>query len=158
MQNNTHAPWRATSITQTNKRGPPPFFHLDTNPVLGHVKIHSVDKDPYFGWWVELIWLFFLNILSFIFFPTPNKSLRLTRFRKSCVSRPDVVLTNRTSYTVFCYMCAALFRMVTFLFCSCFSPMLVHLRNLFLLSTPVARMPNIVNSKVRWVSRPKDVK
>ena len=40
------------------------------------------------------------------------------------------------------------------LFCICLYPMLVHLRNLFLLSTSVARML----LPPRWVSRQKDVK
>ena len=43
IQYNIHAPWRATSTIQTN-RDHHHFFHLDTNPVLGHVLIHSVDK------------------------------------------------------------------------------------------------------------------
>ena len=44
--------------------------------------------------------------------------------------------------------------MTTFFFCSGLSPMIVHLRNLFLLRTPVARML----LTPRWVSRWKDVK
>ena len=63
------------NIYHSNKRGPPPFFHLDTNPLLGHVLIHYVDKTHVLVVTVELIWLFFLNILSFNFVPTPNKSL-----------------------------------------------------------------------------------
>ena len=89
------------NIYHSNKRGPPPFFHLDTNPVLGHVLVHSVDKANVLVVTVELIWLLFLNILSFIFVPTPNKFLRLKRFRKSYVNRPDDVLTNHTRFTTF---------------------------------------------------------
>ena len=45
---------------------------------------------------VELTCLLFLNILPFNFVPTPNKSLRFTRFRKSYVYRPAVVLIKGT--------------------------------------------------------------
>ena len=63
------------NIDDSNKRGPPPLFHSDTNPVLGHVLIHSVDKTHVLVVTVELIWLLFLNILFFNFVPTPKKSL-----------------------------------------------------------------------------------
>ena len=104
---------------------------------------------------MELTWLLFLNILSFNFVPTPNKFLRLRRFRKSYVNCPDVALTNHTSYTAVLLdvRCAVQCGDALF-FCSCLSPMLVHLRNLFLLSTPVARML----LTPRWVSTRKDVK
>ena len=66
-QYNTHAPWRATSITQTNKRGPPPFFHLDANPVLGHLQIHSFDKTntlvDKWNWFGCFSWIYFLSTL-----------------------------------------------------------------------------------------------
>ena len=71
-------------------RGPPPFSHSDTNPVLGHVLVHSVDKTHVLVVTVELIWLF-LNMLSFNFVPTLNKSLRFMRFRRSYVNLPAVV-------------------------------------------------------------------
>ena len=144
-----------SNIYHSDKRGPPPFFHLDTNHVLGHVLIHSFDKTHVLVVTVELIWLLFLNILSFNFVPTPNQFLRLKRFRKSYVNRSDVVLTNHTSCTVFLLnvSCAVQCGHVPFFF-SCLSPMLVHLRNLFLLSTSVARML----LTLRWVSRQKDVK
>ena len=90
-----------SNIYHSNKRGPPPFFHLDINPVLGHVLIYSVDKTHVLVVTAELIWLLLLNILSFNFVPTLNKFLRLKRFRKSYVNCPHVVLTNHTSYTAF---------------------------------------------------------
>ena len=97
-----------SNVYHSNKRGPPPFFHLDTSPALGHVLIHSVDKIHVLVVTVELIWLLFLNIFSFNFVPTPNKFLRLKRFRKSYVNHPDVVLTNHTSYTAFLlHVCCA---------------------------------------------------
>ena len=63
MQYNTHAPWKATSTIQTNREKPPPVFHLNVDPVLDHVLIHSVDKNHALVVTVELIWLLF-NILS----------------------------------------------------------------------------------------------
>ena len=62
-----HLPFKQT--------GPWPFFHLDTIPVLGHALIDSVDKTYFLVVTVQLIWLLFLNILSFNFVPMPNKSL-----------------------------------------------------------------------------------
>ena len=32
------------NIYHSNKGGPPPLFHSDTNPVIGQVLIHSIDK------------------------------------------------------------------------------------------------------------------
>ena len=81
--------------------GPPPFFHSDTNLGLGHVPIHSVDKTHVLAVTMELIWLLLLSIHFFNFIPTLNKSLRLTRFRKSYVSHLAVVLTNHKGYTAF---------------------------------------------------------
>ena len=144
-----------SNIYHSNKRGPPPFFRLDTNPVLGHVLINSVDKTQVLVVTVELIWLLFLNIISFNFAETLNKFLMLKRFRKNYVNRSDVVLTNHTSYIAFLLdvRCAVQCGHVPF-FSSCLYPMLEHLRNLFLLSTPVPRML----LTPRWVSRRKDVK
>ena len=45
-----HLPFKQTGTTTV--------FHLDTNPVLGHVLIHSVDKTHVLVVTVELIWLF----------------------------------------------------------------------------------------------------
>ena len=63
------------NIYHSNKRVPPPFFHSDTNPVFGHVLIHSFDKTHVLVVTVELIWLLLLNILSFNFVSTPKKFL-----------------------------------------------------------------------------------
>ena len=89
------------NIYHSEKLGPPPFFHLDTNPGVGHVPIHCVGKTHVLVVTVEFIWLLFLNILSFNFVPTPNKSLRLTRFRRNYVNRAAIVATNHTSYAAF---------------------------------------------------------
>ena len=120
-----------------------------TWPVLAH----SVDKTHILVVTGELIWLLFLNILSFNFVPKPNTSFRLTRFKRSYVNRPAIVLTNHCqSYTSFlldvrCSKWSSFFLFFFFFFfffCSCLFPIIVHLRKLFLLGTPVAR----INSKV----------
>ena len=47
---------------------PPLFFHSDTSPALGNGLVYSADKTHILAVAVELIWLLFLNILSFNFF------------------------------------------------------------------------------------------
>ena len=116
------------------------FSFRYTNPVLDHVLVHSANKIQALVATVELIRLFFQNILSFNFVLIPNKSLRFTRFKRSYVNLPAVVLTNhRQSYSAFLLekRCSKWSRSF---FCSCWSPMMESLRNLFLLSTPVTRM------------------
>ena len=117
------------NIYNSNKWGPPLFLHLETNPVIGHALVHSVDKTHILEETVDLIWLLFLNILSFNFVATPRKSLRFTRFIRSYVNRPAVVLTNHyQSYTAFLLhvRCSKLSRSI--FFCSCLFPMIVYLR------------------------------
>ena len=86
---------------------------------------------------VDLIWLLFLNILSFNFVATPRKSLRFTRFIRSYVNRPAVVLTNHCqSYTAFLLdvRCSKLP-------CSIFLQLFVPNDSVFVLLSPaVARM------------------
>ena len=124
-------------IYHLNKQRPPPFFHPDTNPLIGHALVHSVDKTHVLVVTVELTWLLFLNILSFKFVPTPRKSLRFTRFRRSYVNHPAVVLTNHCqSYTVFFAWCA-LFKVATFLFLQVLLP---NCSAVAFLRTPVTRM------------------
>ena len=139
------------NIYLSNNWGPLPFFHSDTNPVLGQVLVHSIDKTHLLVVKVELTWLLFLNMIPFNFVHTPNKSLRFTRFRKSYVYCLAVVLIKVALLS--CFMCTAQSGNFHF-FCSCLFPMVVHLCNLFLLSTPVARI--LLTS--RWISRLKDVK
>ena len=70
--------------------------------ILGHALVHSVDKTHVLVVTVKLIGLLFLNIFSFNFAPTLNKSLRFTRFRRSYVNHTAVVLTNHCqNYTAF---------------------------------------------------------
>ena len=92
------------NIYRSNKRGPPPFFHPDTNPLIGHAVVHSVEKTHVLVVTLELIW--FMS-LSFNFVPTLRKCLSLTRFRKSYVNHPVVVLANHCqSYIGFFQMSA----------------------------------------------------
>ena len=104
------------NIYHSNKQGRPPVFHSDTNPVLGHVLVYSVDKTHVLIVAVELIWLLFLNILSFNFVPTPNKSLWFTRFRRTYVSRPVVRIKVAV---LFCLICAGQSGYVSFLAAVC---------------------------------------
>ena len=114
------------NIYHSNKREPPPFFHLDTNAVTGHSLVHSVDKTHVAT--VDLIWFLFLNILSFNFVAAPRKSLRFTSFVRSYTNRPAVVLTNDCqSYTVF-LLDVRCSKLPCSIFCSCLFPMIVHLR------------------------------
>ena len=89
-------------IYHSNKSGPPLFIHLGSNPVIGRALVNFVCKTHALVVTVDLIWLLFLNILSFNFVATPTKSLRFTRFIRSYVNCPAVVLTNHCQkYTAF---------------------------------------------------------
>ena len=96
-----HHHTRKNNIYHSNKWGRPfkqmgtttSFFHSDTNPALGHVLVHSVDKTHALVVTVGLVLFLFLNILFFNFVPTSNKSLWFTRFRISYVNCNAVVLT-----------------------------------------------------------------
>ena len=107
-------------IYHSNKQAPLPFFHSDFNTQLCYVLVHSVDKIHVLVVTVELIWFLIFNIIYFIFAPTPNKFRRYKRFRKSYVKLPVVVLTYRTSYTVFLLDVRVLFTVVMFLFLQLF--------------------------------------
>ena len=114
--------WIFQNIT-TSKQGPPPFFHLDTNLVLGNVLVYPVEENHVLVVTVELIWLLFLNILFLNFVQTPNKSLRFGKFRRSNVQRFAVVQTNHCqSCTAFFAWCA-LSKVSIFLFFEAVSPL-----------------------------------
>ena len=140
------------NIYHSNKREPPPFFHSDTNTwsLSGPFCWQNPCSDCNSG--TDLVVA--LEYIFFNFVPTPNKSLRFTRFRRSYVNCAAVVLTNH------CQICTAFLhgvccsRRPRSFICSCFSTMKVHLRNLFLLSTRVAQ----ILLTPRWVSRRKGVK
>ena len=110
------------------------FGHL----VLRNALVDPFEKTPVLVV-VELIWFLFLNMLSLNFIQTPNKSRRFRKFRRSNAHRSVVAQTN------YCQNCTAFFLLDVrcpkcphSFSCSCLSPTIVHLRNLFLLSTPVA--------------------
>ena len=153
MQYNTHAPWRATSTIQTN--GDHHHLSFGYQSCTWSCSDSLCWQNPCSGCNSGIDLVVFLNILSFNFVPTPNTFLRLRRFRKIYVNCPDDVLTSHISYTasLLDMRCDIQYGQIPF-FCSCFPPVLVHLRNLFLSSTAVARM--LLTR--RWVSRRKDVK
>ena len=128
------------NIHHSNKWGSSPFFHLDTNPVLGHLLVYSVDKTHVLVVTVELTWFLLLSILSFNFVWTWNKSLRFTRFRRSYANHPVVVLSNQCQiYTAF-LLDVRCSKWPCSFFWSCLSPMII-----LLWSTP---MVNFVNFKM----------
>ena len=61
------------NINHLIKRGLPPFSHSNTSLALENVLIHPVEKTHVLVVKVDLIWLLFLNILSFNFAQMPNK-------------------------------------------------------------------------------------
>ena len=146
---NTPTPWMATSNIQTSKNHHHFFIRI---PMLGHVLVHSVDKTHVLVVTVELIcYCSWINTF-FNFVLIPNKSLRFARFRRSYVNRTAFIPTNHCQgYTAFLSDVRCSKWPYSF-FCKCLSP--VHLRNLFFLSTRVARML----FSPRWVSRRKNVK
>ena len=150
IRNSTHAPWIATSTIQRNGSHQHFFIRI---PRLGHVLVHSAEKTNVLVVTVELNQLLFSNILFFNFIPTPNKSLRFKRFRRSYLNRTVAVLTNHSqSYTAF-LLDARCSKWPCSLFFRCLSRMIVHLRNLFLLNTRATQ----IFLTPRWVSRQKDV-
>ena len=87
-------------------------------PVIGHALVHSIDKTHVLDVTVDLIWLLFLNILSFNFPATPRKSVRFTRFKWSYVTRTAFLLD------VCCLKMPCHFQF----FYSCLFPIIMHLR------------------------------
>ena len=116
------------NIYHSSKWGLLQFLHLDISPVTGHNLVHSVDKTHVLIVTVNLIWLLFLNILSFNFVAAPRKFLRFTRFIRSYVNRPAVALTSRCQiYTAF-LLDVRCSKLPCSIFCSCLFPMIMHLR------------------------------
>ena len=138
------------NIYHSNKWGPPPFFHSDTNPTIGYALVHYFDKTHVLAIIVEMIWLLFLNILSFNFVTIPIIFLRSAKFWRSYVNRPVVFLTNHCQTTAFLLdvRCSKWPR-------SFLLQLFVHDDSAFaLLSTPVAR----ILLTPRWVGRRTNVK
>ena len=125
MRYNTLAPWRTTSTIHTN--GNYHYFSIWLPSfVTGHALAHFVDKTHVLVVTVDLIWLLFLKIIFFNFVTTPRKFLKFTRFIRSYVNHPAVVLTNHCQSYTACLMRAVQSCHVPF-FCSCLSPMIMHL-------------------------------
>ena len=88
------------NIYHPNKRRTLPFFYSNTNPLLGHIMVHSVDKNPYSGCNNGIV---FVVVLSNLF-------LRyLLSFQSTTVK-----------VTLF-FAWFALFKVAKFYFCRCFS-------------------------------------
>ena len=143
------------NINHLSKNGPPPFLHSDTNLVLRNVLVHSVERNHVLVVTGKLIWLLFLNILSFNYAQTTNKFLRFRKFRRS------YMYTSLLSFKPTTMKCRLLFLLDAHcwkrpysIFCCCLSVTIVHWRNLFLLSTFIAQ----ILLTPRRVSRRKDVK
>ena len=150
MRCNTLTPWKTTSTFK--QTGNTTIFSLGYQYIyLATFWSVLFKKTHVLVVRVELILVLFLNILSLNFVSTLKKSLRFKRFRRIYANRSAVVLIKVMLY--FCLMCAVPSSHILFL-CTCLCQMIVHLRNLFLLSTPVARM--LLTQ--RWVSRQKDAK
>ena len=110
--------------------------------MFGQVLVHSINKIHILVVTVEFIWLMLLNILSLNFVQTPIKSFRFKGFSRSYIKH--LVVTPTTVKVALLFAWCTLFKYAMFHFYSCLKPILVDLRNLFLLSTPVTP---------RWVNR-----
>ena len=130
-----HPRIQKNNIDHSSKQGSTLISHSHTKTVLGQVLVHSDDKAHVLV--VTVVAL--LNILSFNFVKTLNKSLRFRRFWRSYVNHPVVVSTTVKVALLFLLdvRCSKWPRSFFF---SCFCPVIMHLRNLSLLSTPVALM------------------
>ena len=122
------------------------FFHSGTNPVCG-IPDHSVNKTHNIG--INLV-----VVVEYIFFQLCSNAEQISRVKKiqKKLCKPHCchssqLLPPKVSLLFFAW--CVLFKVATFLFCSCLSPVVVHMCNLFLLSSPGGR---ILLSQ-RWVSR-----
>ena len=142
------------NIYRSNKRVPSPFFSFRYQFCVWPRSDPFFWQNPCFGCnsGIDLV-----VALEYTFFQLYSNIeqifVRLTRFRRSYVKRPAVVLNSHTSYTAFSLdvCCAVQSGHVSF-FCSCLPPMVVYLRSLFLLNTPLAQML----LTPMWVNRQKD--
>ena len=97
-----HPRFLKNNIDHLIKQGPPSFF-IFSLPVISNVLAHSVEKTHVLVVTVELDSLLLLNILSFNFAQTPNKSLRFKRFRRSYVHHFSVIFqTNQCKVLKIC--------------------------------------------------------
>ena len=144
--------WRTTSTIQTNVGH---YHFFNRIPILYLATFWSIQlTKPMF--WLRNSGIGLIVVLEYSFFQlcsnTELGSLRFTRFRRSYVNRTahtDALPITVKVKLLFCLMCAVQSGHVPFF--NCLSPMIVHLRNLFLLSKPPAQMV----LTPRWVSRRK---
>ena len=121
------------NIYHSNNRVPPPFFHTDNNPVLGHVLIHSFDKTHVLV--VALEYTLSTLFQSRTYFCQVYKIQKKLCKALCCHSNQPHKL-----HSVFAWCALHCSKLPRSFFCSCLSPMIVYLYNLFLLATPLARM------------------
>ena len=111
------------NIYHSNERGPPPFFYPDTNPIIGHALVHSVDKTHDLVVTLELICLLFLNIFSF----NTEKISQVHKIQKK-LCKPPCCCSNQPLSKLHCFLldvhCSKWSRSF---FYSCSFPMIVYL-------------------------------
>ena len=146
------------NINHLSKRWPPPFFHSDTSLVLGNVLVHSVEKNPCSGCnrGINLA-----VVLEYTFLQLCSNDKQISSEKKFRKFRRSYTHTSLLSFKPTTMKCRLLFlldgccwKRPYSIFCCCLSVAIVHLRNLFLLSTLVVQML----LTPRWVNRREDVK
>ena len=127
---NTRAFWKTKSTIQEREGGTIIFWFIYQARVTGRVLVHFIDKSHVLVVTVELIRLLLLNILSFNFVQTPNKSLTLRGFRRGSVNRPAVVPNSVKIPLPFLFdvRCLKWSRSFFKFFFSGLSPMMIYLQ------------------------------
>ena len=114
------------NMEHISKRGLPPFFHSDTNLVLGNSLVHPLEYTP-----VQVVTVELFSCCSWIYFPSTLFKRQTNLLVSENLHRSFVVQTNHCqSCTAFFAWCA-LSKVSTFLFCGCLSPKIVHLLTYF---------------------------
>ena len=105
----------------------PLFLHLDTFICNWPRSGPFCWQDPCFGCnrGFDLVVVLENNFFQLCYY-NPRKFLRFTRFIRSYVNHPAVVLINHCQSYTACLMCAVQSCHVPF-FCSCLFPMIMHL-------------------------------
>ena len=152
IQYNTHA-FCLTNIGHSSKRWLPPFLHSDTNRVLGHDLVRSVNKIHVLVGNSEINWVVILEYTFFRLFSNIEQISRVQKIQKKlcrlpyCCSKQPLL---KLHCFLFCLMCDVQSGCV--LFCSYLSPMICV--TYFFFSTPASPML----STPKRVSRRKDIK
>ena len=140
------------NIYHSNRREQPPFFHSDTNtwPCSGPF----CWQNPCSGCNSGTDWFAALEYILFQLCSNIEQISYVHKIPKKLCKPPCCGSNQPLSKLHHFFTWYALFKVATFLFCSCLSPTIVHLRHLLFLSTRVARML----LTLKRVSRRKDVK